>query len=933
MNPPEKASESATTAPSAKRSVRASAVNIASQDASSKRRKDEVPRFGVMWEVMRTIGDMSLPFFFSSVHVQGQQHVPPSNTPLILCANHSNTILDVAMLASNMPERRPLHFWAKSGFFKSPITRFILTSSGNIKVDRRNKNNQSLFQGTFEAMKAGGAIALFPEGGSYTIPALANLKMGAAWAALEYSRYLQIQATQHQLQDDDSDDPSSGTDQRRPKTDLKILPAAVIFDDKSIFRSRTLLQFGRPLSLDKYIDEFLSAPLPSAVPSQDAGSREQDATVPPTPASMTRTNTGTSTSAGSGSHAAHDPSATPAQRAVARLTADLAQALRDLTFNAPDWTTFQAVRAARELIFELQPDSLATLPHDMRRYVLLSRSLMDLLTLSEDSEKLDASLVATSRDAKHALFVYSSLLHLADVDHVTLARMLYRYAKIARSGFWSALKSLLFRLPYYAPIYLPTLVPTYLLPNRLAHHFAGREEESLSSVKTLFSFGFTFLLNLALLFKMLQYARWSPPGLLVAVAALWFLHDLNRSTIDTAYGLVKQVRFAWDVYKASKATSSATPAQPKQSDTNDDSPTTSLFFYGTLVHPKILARVIGNSGSHLTVQNGVLPDAMLCHIKGQEYPGLIRTESIRDRRNTVKGTLVCGLTRQDLRCLDAFEDDEYTRVNVTVWLDPEAPRESNSTRIHQGGDSLPLHEILAALTPARIAQLTSSTETSSVQRASAQVYAWTASLDLLEPKVWEFDVFAKEHASRWVGLRWDNFDAPLDSTERVENEFEYEIVDRIRDGTVDATSGSTESVIASTASADVYRDAIICQLTGDAGTAFSIETVAKHLAEKPSIQYYVDQAFKLASTKRPPRADRGLIEALLKSRALAQQSLATLVNALESDAPNAKIGDAIDALRSEKARVLEDRLGSQSLSDTSAMWPFTPLSSETKKDI
>jgi 1-acyl-sn-glycerol-3-phosphate acyltransferase len=31
-------------------------------------------------------------------------------------------------------------------------------------VDRKTKNNQDLFAGTFEAMKAGEAIGLFPEG-------------------------------------------------------------------------------------------------------------------------------------------------------------------------------------------------------------------------------------------------------------------------------------------------------------------------------------------------------------------------------------------------------------------------------------------------------------------------------------------------------------------------------------------------------------------------------------------------------------------------------------------------------------------------------------------------------------------------------------------------------------------------------------------------
>lgn len=902
---------------------------------------------------MRAIGDVSLPFFYSSVQVTGQHNAPSTDTPVLVCANHGNTILDVAMLASHMPERRPLHFWAKSGFFSNPVSSWILTSCGNIRVDRKNKNNQALFRGTFEAMKAGGGIALFPEGGSYTIPALAKLKLGAAWAALEYSRYLQTLQT--------SGESANG----KPKTNVNILPAAIMYDDRSVFRSRAILQFGPPISLDNYIEEFLSAPPITLQPEQfTLPEKNPLTTVPPTPIAMTRTNTGTST--GHSAPSSID-NTSPAQKAVIRLTKDLFKALNDLNFNAPDWPTYQAVRSARELIFELRPDSLEVAPFDMKRYVLLSRSLMTLLSLDGQSE-VDQELRDKSKAARESLFVYQSLLHLNDVHNVTLARMLRRYkandqlssglpsSQTAWSALWSAVKSFALRVPYYLPVYLTTLVPTYIVPNRLALHYAGKEEESMSSVRVLFSVACTFWLAVGLGLKVMHYARWSPPSLLVAVAGIWWLHHLNVAFIDTAYSLVKQIRFGWRVWQATKSVSGH-DSQPSATQLAEkDMDTANLFFYGTLVHPSILARVIGNSGSHLTVQNGILQRTVLCHVKGEDYPGLIQSSSLKQvftepnaaaeihdsQSDVVKGTLVCGLTARDLRCLDAFEGGEYQRARVQIVLDPESQCETNAERISKGGDK-PLHSILSTLTPARIASITSAAADGSVKTVQAQTYTWAAGTDKLEAKVWEFDRFAREKAGRWVsGDRHtnDNDDTTKNGAaqrmEKVENEFEYEIVDRIRDEAAPASMPAVHDFVQDEPDTFASTRLVIHRLTNDVAIQTAIETTVKHLTIEPSIQHFVNQAFTLTSSPRPSFTDPHLISALFQSRHTAQLALATLFSLVEKVYDStAEIQAAMDAVRDEKKRVLTEIYGTQSSISTTAIWPFPgPLHpNEPKKTI
>lgn len=110
----------------------------------------------------------------------------------------------------------PLHFAAS--LFAHPIMRYILFSSGNIPVDRKSKDRQTLFKGTIDALSTGGAVALFPEGTSYTEPRIMQVKDGAAWAALEYTKWLKQ---------------NPGATQQ----DVTIVPVSIVYTNKTKYRS------------------------------------------------------------------------------------------------------------------------------------------------------------------------------------------------------------------------------------------------------------------------------------------------------------------------------------------------------------------------------------------------------------------------------------------------------------------------------------------------------------------------------------------------------------------------------------------------------------------------------------------------------------------------------------------------------------------------
>jgi 1-acyl-sn-glycerol-3-phosphate acyltransferase len=104
------------------------------------------------------------------------------------------------------------------GLFANAFMKYIMYSSGNLPVDRKSKDKQKLFQATIEALSKGLAVALFPEGTSYTEPRIIQVKDGAAWAAMEYTKWVM-------------DHPDNGA------SDVVIVPAAIVYTNKSKYRS------------------------------------------------------------------------------------------------------------------------------------------------------------------------------------------------------------------------------------------------------------------------------------------------------------------------------------------------------------------------------------------------------------------------------------------------------------------------------------------------------------------------------------------------------------------------------------------------------------------------------------------------------------------------------------------------------------------------
>ena len=162
----------------------------------------------------------------------------PSTGPVLVVANHPNSLLDPAMVAA--AARRPVRFLAKSSLFGHPAVGWLVRGAGAIPVYRQQddpgqmRRNLEMFRAVHTALASGSAVGIFPEGISHNFPAIAPLKTGAARIALGAAALI------------------GGP--------FPIVPMGLVVRDKGTFRSQALAIIGTPVAWDDLAPLGLDGP-------------------------------------------------------------------------------------------------------------------------------------------------------------------------------------------------------------------------------------------------------------------------------------------------------------------------------------------------------------------------------------------------------------------------------------------------------------------------------------------------------------------------------------------------------------------------------------------------------------------------------------------------------------------------------------------------
>lgn len=193
----------------------------------------------LLYSFLCTLARWVTAVYFRRIETEGLENLP-SRGPIILAANHPQSITDALVLAVASP--RVVRYVAHSGLFRNPITRAVMESGGAIPIHRPNDvqdarvRNRESFRACVDVLARGGCIGIFPEGTSAHEPRLQPLKTGTVRIA---------------LQAEEENDFALG---------VQIIPVGLGFQSALRFRSRVLVTFGEALRVDTAREDHAADP-------------------------------------------------------------------------------------------------------------------------------------------------------------------------------------------------------------------------------------------------------------------------------------------------------------------------------------------------------------------------------------------------------------------------------------------------------------------------------------------------------------------------------------------------------------------------------------------------------------------------------------------------------------------------------------------------
>ncbi|KAJ1972472.1 hypothetical protein H4R34_005399 [Dimargaris verticillata] len=425
-------------------------------------------------------------------------------------STHSNMVIDPAVLICAVPHHRPCHFWAKNSLFRNKHFARVLASCGVIPVDRSGKGNAALFELTFDTLQQGGVIGSFPEGTSYTLPHMLDLKDGTAWAALGYAAALEASPEFQQL----ANDPLAQNDLR-----LQIVPTGITYVDKARWRNDCLVMFGAPIDVHKYVPDFVQQTDQKAV--------------------------------------------------VKQLTRDMTQAFRAVTINAPTWPLFHVGNLGRTLLFSDPVRNTLDYAH----WVPATQCLIDFFAhygdVDPSVQKLQSRMLAyhselnelrlTDRD----LVAYAQQRRIAEALPPTASLWT---ALVPAMGLPLAIKvlGLVLEIPLSLPALL-THLPMYVLGK--AGEWWEPNEESKAQTKIIATLLFALPMYSAMLgFMWLYVCDGTLTGLALSFAALVLFASYHLAYVDQRYATwkaivanVRAIRIVVACHQTGASTPQATP--------------------------------------------------------------------------------------------------------------------------------------------------------------------------------------------------------------------------------------------------------------------------------------------------------------------------------------------------------------------------------------
>jgi glycerol-3-phosphate O-acyltransferase / dihydroxyacetone phosphate acyltransferase len=193
----------------------------------------------MFYQFLRLVIFVAIKIFFRSAHIRNLEQIPKKGG-LILAANHPSTFLDPLVLAVWL--RRPVCFLTNGGVFKNAFLKWFLKQFYMVPIYRKQDSNASAnkneeaFVVCYEMLAAGGALVIFPEGGSENERKLRKIKTGLARIVLGAEAKYDFQL------------------------EIKIVCAGINYTNPRKFQSELFVQYALPFSVANYKEIYENNP-------------------------------------------------------------------------------------------------------------------------------------------------------------------------------------------------------------------------------------------------------------------------------------------------------------------------------------------------------------------------------------------------------------------------------------------------------------------------------------------------------------------------------------------------------------------------------------------------------------------------------------------------------------------------------------------------
>ncbi len=189
----------------------------------------------MLYRILKLIVGFGIRLYYKEVRVKNKANLKIEG-PLIIIANHPNTLMDAWMIGNVC--NQPIHYMAKATLFDSKFKMWLLKSLNMIPINRigegriQGVSNQDSFEACYEILEKGKTLVVFPEGSSFQERQLRQLKSGTARIALT------VESRNHNT------------------LGLTILPIGLNYSQAEKFRSSVLVNVGQPILVKEYTKDF-----------------------------------------------------------------------------------------------------------------------------------------------------------------------------------------------------------------------------------------------------------------------------------------------------------------------------------------------------------------------------------------------------------------------------------------------------------------------------------------------------------------------------------------------------------------------------------------------------------------------------------------------------------------------------------------------------